>query len=74
MSRAVVMTGRARLGLFMSVAIDLVIVFGEYYYGKVEIGSTMGLAAFLLMLVVEPSMLATRRARSSAWASSTTTS
>ena len=51
MSRPVVMTvGLA--GLFMSVAIDLVIVFGKHHYGNVEIGSTMGLVAFSLMLVV----------------------
>ena len=51
MSRPVVMTV-GLVGLFMSVAIDLVIVFGKHHYGKVEIGSTMGLVAFSLMLVV----------------------
>jgi Ca2+-transporting ATPase len=51
MSRAVILTvGLA--GPFMSVAIDLVIVFGKNYWGQVEIGSTMGLVAFSLMLVV----------------------
>ena len=51
MSRPVIMTvGLA--GLFMSVAIDLVIVFGKDHYHAVEIGSTMGLVAFSLMLVV----------------------
>ncbi len=39
-------------GVFMSVAINLVIVFGKDHYGKSEIGSTMGLVAFSLMLVV----------------------
>ena len=39
-------------GLFMSVAINLVIVFGKNSYGKAEIGSTMGLVAFSLMLVI----------------------
>ena len=39
-------------GLFMSVAIDLVIVFGKDHYDNVAIGSTMGLVAFSLMLVV----------------------
>ncbi len=39
-------------GLFMSVAIDLLIVFGKNEYDKTEIGSTMGLVAFSLMLVV----------------------
>ena len=51
MSRTVVMTvGLA--GLFMSVAIDLLILFGKHHYGSVAIGSTMGLVAFSLMLVV----------------------
>ena len=39
-------------GLFMSVAINLLIVFGKNEYDKTEIGSTMGLVAFSLMLVV----------------------
>jgi Ca2+-transporting ATPase len=51
MSRAVILTvGLA--GLFMSVAIDLVIVLGKNQFGQTEIGSTMGLVAFSLMLVV----------------------
>ena len=51
MSRAVITTvGLA--GLFMSAAIDLVIVFGRDHYGNVAIGSTMGLVAFSLMLVI----------------------
>jgi Ca2+-transporting ATPase len=36
----------------MSVAIDLVIVFGKDRFGQTEIGSTMGLVAFSLMLVI----------------------
>ena len=36
----------------MSVAIDLLIVFGKHDYNSVAIGSTMGLVAFSLMLVV----------------------
>ncbi len=47
-----VITTVALVGLFMSVAINLLIVFGENQYGKLEIGSTMGLVAFSLMLVV----------------------
>ena len=39
-------------GLFMSVAIDLLIVFGKHEYSSVAIGSTIGLLAFSLMLVV----------------------
>ena len=51
MSRAVITTvGLA--GVFMSAAIDLVIVFGRDHYGDVAIGSTMGLVAFSLMLVI----------------------
>ena len=36
----------------MSVAIDLLIVLGENHYDSVAIGSTIGLVAFSLMLVV----------------------
>ena len=51
MSRPVVVTvGLA--GLFMSVAIDLLIVLGKNHYDSVAIGSTIGLVAFSLMLVV----------------------
>ena len=51
MSPAVMLTvGLA--GLFMSVAINLLIVFGKDHYDATEIGSTMGLVAFSLMLVV----------------------
>jgi P-type Ca2+ transporter type 2C len=39
-------------GLFMSVAINLLIVFGKDEYDKTAIGSTMGLVAFSLMLVI----------------------
>jgi Ca2+-transporting ATPase len=47
-----VITTVALAGLFMSVAINLLIVFGKSEYDKTEIGSTMGLVAFSLMLVV----------------------
>jgi len=40
------------VGLFMSVTINLLIVFGENEYDAVETGSSMGLVAFSLMLVV----------------------
>jgi len=51
MSPAVIATvGLA--GLFMSVAINLLIVFGKNEYDSTAIGSTMGLVAFSLMLVV----------------------
>ena len=39
-------------GLFMSVAINLLIVFGENQYDSPGIASTMGLVAFSLMLVI----------------------
>ena len=39
-------------GVFMSIAIDLVIVYGKDQYDSVAIGSTMGLVGFSLMLVV----------------------
>ena len=51
MSRAVITTV-GLVGLFMSLAIDLLIVFGDDHYDSVEIASTMGLVAFSLMLVV----------------------
>jgi Ca2+-transporting ATPase len=51
MSRPVILTvGLA--GLFMAVAIDLAILFGKHHYDSVAIGSTIGLVAFSLMLVV----------------------
>jgi Ca2+-transporting ATPase len=51
MSPAVLVTvGLA--GLYMSAAIDLLTVFGKHQYDKTAIGSTMGLVAFSLMLVV----------------------
>jgi Ca2+-transporting ATPase len=39
-------------GLFMSIAINVLIVFGENQYEPNEIASTMGLVAFSLMLVI----------------------
>ncbi len=51
MSRPVVLTV-GLTGLFMSVAIDLLIVYGKDHYDNVAIGSTIGLVAFSLMLVV----------------------
>ena len=51
MSTAVLVTvGLA--GLFMSIAINVLIVFGENQYEPKEIASTMGLVAFSLMLVI----------------------
>ncbi|MGV1035897.1 MAG: cation-translocating P-type ATPase [Candidatus Nanopelagicales bacterium] len=47
-----VMTTVGLVGVSMAVAINAVIVFGEHNYGKGAIGSTMGLVAFSLMLVI----------------------
>ncbi|MGD9529252.1 MAG: cation transporting ATPase C-terminal domain-containing protein, partial [Pseudonocardia sp.] len=51
MSPAVIITV-GLVGLFMSVAIDLLIVFGTRQYGDVGVASTIGLVGFSLMLVV----------------------
>ena len=51
MSPAVITTV-GLVGLFLAAAINLLIVFGENQYDKTVIGSTMGLVAFSLMLVV----------------------
>ncbi|MGD9527527.1 MAG: cation-translocating P-type ATPase, partial [Pseudonocardia sp.] len=51
MSPAVIVTV-GLVGLFMSVAIDLLIVFGTSLYGDLEIASTIGLVGFSLMLLV----------------------
>ena len=51
MSRSVITTV-GLVGVFMSAAIDLLIVFGKDHYHSVAIGSTMGLVAFSVMLVV----------------------
>jgi len=47
-----VITTVGLVGLFMSLAIDSLIVIGKNQYGVDEIASTMGLVAFSLMLVV----------------------
>jgi len=51
MSRAVITTV-GLTGLFMSIAIDVLIVFGKDKYDSLGIASTMGLVVFSLMLVV----------------------
>ncbi len=51
MTLAVILTV-GLVGLFMSIAIDLLIVFGTSAYDSAQIASTMGLVAFSLMLVV----------------------
>jgi Ca2+-transporting ATPase len=51
MSPAVIITV-ALAGLLMSVAINILIVYGKNEYNSTAIGSTMGLVAFSLMLVI----------------------
>jgi Ca2+-transporting ATPase len=40
------------VGLYMAIALDALIYFGKEHYGTTVIGSSMGLTAFSLMLVV----------------------
>ena len=63
MSPAVITTV-GLVGVFMSVAIDVLIVSGKAAYDNAGIASTMGLVAFSLMLVVAAFEVATRRRRS----------
>ena len=51
MTLAVILTV-GLVGLFMSITIDLLIVFGKSAYDSDQVASTMGLVAFSLMLVV----------------------
>ncbi len=52
-----IMTGGVKLtsglvGLFMAICLDALIYFGKQHYGSTSIGSSIGLTAFTLMLVV----------------------
>jgi P-type Ca2+ transporter type 2C len=40
------------VGLYMAIVLDALIYFGNEHYGSVEVGSSIGLTAFALMLVV----------------------
>ncbi len=40
------------VGLYMAICLDLLIYFGKQHYGSTAIGSSIGLTAFALMLVV----------------------
>jgi P-type Ca2+ transporter type 2C len=40
------------VGLYMAIVLDALIYFGKEHYGKVAVGSSIGLTAFALMLVV----------------------
>ena len=59
-------------GLFMSLAIDLLIVFGKNQYDATAIGSTMGLVAFSLMLVIAAFESRDEKASILRWRPSTT--
>ncbi len=52
-----IMTGSLKLtsglvGLYMAICLDLLIYFGKQHYGSIAVGSSIGLTAFALMLVV----------------------
>ncbi|HJS96773.1 MAG TPA: HAD-IC family P-type ATPase, partial [Solirubrobacteraceae bacterium] len=56
-SKQSIMTGAVKLtsglvGLYMAVVLDLLIYFGAHHYHSVVVGSSIGLSAFALMLVV----------------------
>jgi P-type Ca2+ transporter type 2C len=40
------------VGLYMAICLDVLIYFGKQHYGSVAVGSSIGLSAFALMLVV----------------------
>ena len=40
------------VGLYMAICLDVLIYFGKQHYGSTAIGSSIGLTAFALMLVV----------------------
>jgi Ca2+-transporting ATPase len=40
------------VGLYMAIVLDALIYFGKEHYGKIAVGSSIGLTAFALMLVV----------------------
>jgi len=40
------------VGLYMAIVMDLLIYFGKQHYGSTEVGSSIGLSAFALMLIV----------------------
>ena len=47
-----VLTTVGLVGLYMAISINLIIVFAERSYGKLEIAATMGLVPFSMMLIV----------------------
>ncbi len=55
--RESIMTGSLKLtsglvGLYMAICLDVLIYFGKQHYGSTAVGSSIGLTAFALMLVV----------------------
>ncbi len=67
-----VLTTVGLTGLFMSLAIDLVIVAAKSHYDSTVVASTMGLVAFSLMLVVAAFETRDEKRRPSPWRRSTT--
>ena len=51
MTRGVLLTS-GLVGLYMAIVLDALIAFGKSHYGSTAIGSSIGLSAFALMLVV----------------------
>jgi Ca2+-transporting ATPase len=51
MSRSLLLTA-GLVGLYMAVAIDVLIAFGKSHWGSTAVGSSMGLTAFALMIVL----------------------
>jgi P-type Ca2+ transporter type 2C len=47
-----VMLTSGLVGLYMAIVVDLVIYFGQHHYHSVMVGSSIGLSAFALMLIV----------------------
>lgn len=47
-----VLTTVGLVGLYMAISINLIIVFAERSYGKLDIAATMGLVTFSMMLIV----------------------
>jgi Ca2+-transporting ATPase len=51
MSRPLLLTA-GLVGLYMAIVLDLIIAFGHSHYGSYAVGSSIGLTAFALMIVV----------------------
>ena len=51
MTRSLVLTS-GLVGLYMAICLDALIAFGKSHYGSVAVGSSIGITAFSLMIVV----------------------